>query len=159
MTIKQKIIATANHNGLIFYKEGVFYKLYNEHAMLYYENISAFKVSVKFYKNINQLVYSVGFPVSSFNPAILGNNVQLVKSENKIVISDYTFKTTPDFNSWKTQFKTLPNKTVLKKEEESLSSMLGNYEKLKQQVLSIQLMHNTPLQVMQQLSKLQIELS
>ena len=53
MGIEEKITETENHNGLIFYKEGIFYKLYNKHAMLYYENVRVFKVCVKLYKNIN----------------------------------------------------------------------------------------------------------
>jgi hypothetical protein len=123
--------------------------------MLYHQNINPYKVTVKLYKNINQLVYSVGFPVASFNPTSLGNNIQQVKSENKIVITNCTFKTIPNFNTWKINFK--PSS---KKNSVELPDLLPtNYEMLKQKILAIQLMHNTPLQVMLQLGKLQMELS
>ncbi len=73
MGINEKITEVEKHKGLILYKEGIFYKLYNKHAMLYYVNYNEFKINVKFYKNINQLVYSIGFPVASFKQNVFGS--------------------------------------------------------------------------------------
>ncbi len=42
MTIKEKIALSENIKNLVLYKEGIFYKLYNQHAMLFSENIRAF---------------------------------------------------------------------------------------------------------------------
>ena len=64
MNSREKIARATDTAKLCLYKEGIFYKLYNQHAMLFVQNIKPLKVTVKFIKNVNQHVYSVGFPVS-----------------------------------------------------------------------------------------------
>ena len=45
-------------------KEGMFYKCYNEDAMVFSQCVRAYKISVKFVKNVGAKVMSLGFPVS-----------------------------------------------------------------------------------------------
>lgn len=47
-----------------FFKEGLFYKCYNEDAMVFVQKIKEYKVSSKFIKSIGAEVLSLGFPVS-----------------------------------------------------------------------------------------------
>jgi hypothetical protein len=54
----------ANAALVCLHQEGIFYKLYNQQAMLFTQNIKALKIKVKFIKAVNQTVYSCGFPAS-----------------------------------------------------------------------------------------------
>jgi len=62
MTIKQKIELAAQPNKLYLFKEGMFYKLYNQNAMWFVQSEKPYKVTKKFLKTVNQDVYSIGFP-------------------------------------------------------------------------------------------------
>jgi len=63
MVISKKVQIAINNNKLVLHKEGIFYKSYNEHAM-HFLQIKRLKVQCKWFKNCNQYVYIVGFPVS-----------------------------------------------------------------------------------------------
>ncbi len=59
MTIAEKVTRSANSALFTLYKEGLFYKCYNEDAMLFVKKVRAFKVSDKFVKSFelkNELV-------------------------------------------------------------------------------------------------------
>ena len=65
MTILEKVILQQQDTTKIFlFKEGVFYKAYNEAAFLLKDK--NYKVAVKKIKNIENEVLSIGFPVSVF---------------------------------------------------------------------------------------------
>lgn len=66
MNTKEKIDMAANTDEICLHKEGIFYKLYNQDAMLFTQNIKALKVKAKFIKAVNQVVYSCGFPRGLF---------------------------------------------------------------------------------------------
>jgi len=61
MTVQEKISLTAQSNKLVMFKEGMFYKLYNQNAMWFVHQIKPYKVTKKFVKIVNQDVYSIGF--------------------------------------------------------------------------------------------------
>jgi len=61
MTLKDKIEMQAQDTTQVYlHQEGIFYKVYNEGAFLL--NYLGYKVSVKYIKNLNQEIYSIGFP-------------------------------------------------------------------------------------------------
>jgi hypothetical protein len=64
MTIAEKVTRSANSALFTLYKEGLFYKCYNEDAMLFVKKVRAFKVSDKFVRSVREKVYSIGFPAS-----------------------------------------------------------------------------------------------
>ncbi len=64
MNTREKIDRAADTAVLCLHKEGIFYKLYNQHAMLFTENIKELKISAKLIKAVDQQVYSCGFPVT-----------------------------------------------------------------------------------------------
>ena len=65
MTIAQKIQCSADKTQFTLYKEGLFYKCYNEDAMVFSKCVKDYKISVKFVKNVGAMVMSLGFPISS----------------------------------------------------------------------------------------------
>jgi hypothetical protein len=64
MTLKEKVTLVAQHNRLYLFKEGVFYKAYNQNAMWFAQKIKRYNVTVKYIKKIQQEVFSIGFPIS-----------------------------------------------------------------------------------------------
>ena len=64
MTLKEKINHSAKLTQFMLFKEGLFYKCYNEDAMVFVKNVKEYKVSGKFVKSVGADVYSIGFPVS-----------------------------------------------------------------------------------------------
>lgn len=77
MTTKEKIVLAAQNNKLYCFKEGLFYKLYNQNAMWFTQHIKAYKVSVKFVKTINQNVFTIGFLQHILNYKALQFNLKL----------------------------------------------------------------------------------
>jgi hypothetical protein len=64
MTLKEKVTLAAQPNRLYLFKEGMFYKIYNQNAMWFVHHIKRYNVTVKYIKNIQQEVYSIGFPIT-----------------------------------------------------------------------------------------------
>lgn len=64
MTIAEKTQISANTTLFTLFKEGLFYKRYNEDAMVFVERVKAYKITAKFFKSADEIVYSIGFPVS-----------------------------------------------------------------------------------------------
>ena len=63
MTTAEKIALAKSNNYFTLFKEGLFYKCYNEDAMVFVQRLRAYKVSTKFIKIVGDTVYSIGFPV------------------------------------------------------------------------------------------------
>lgn len=64
MTLKEKILYSSEKIRFTLYKEGLFYKCYNEDAMLFVKKVREYKVNNKFVKSTGSNVFSIGFPVS-----------------------------------------------------------------------------------------------
>lgn len=69
--LKEKIAISANPTKLTLFKEGMFYKCYNEDAMVFYKNIKEYKISPKYIKALKSTVLSLGFPKSAWNASTL----------------------------------------------------------------------------------------
>lgn len=64
MTIVEKIQYAADKKVITFFKEGLFYKCYNEDAMVFTQKVRAYKVQVRYVKSVGSEVLSLGFPIS-----------------------------------------------------------------------------------------------
>jgi len=62
MTIAKKTQLSADKKRFILYKEGLFYKCFNEGAIVFTKYVKPYKVSVKFIKTVNANVCSIRFP-------------------------------------------------------------------------------------------------
>lgn len=54
-----------NHSSIYFYREGVFYKAYEQSAYLFVHHIKPFQVKKRYVKSVKREVISVGFPTNS----------------------------------------------------------------------------------------------
>ena len=83
MTISEKIDNSANHTRFTLYKEGLFYKCYNEDAMVFVKNVKDYKVSEKFVKSVGAEVYSIGFPLFGLLVLLNNENVEITWADFK----------------------------------------------------------------------------
>lgn len=77
MTVKEKIVLAAQNNKLYCFKEGMFYKVYNQNAIWFVHHVKPYKVSVKFVKIVNQNVFTICFPQHILNTKALQFNLKL----------------------------------------------------------------------------------
>lgn len=57
----------AKKDGILFFKEGYFYRAYNHSAILFVEYIKPIKIIDKYFKIIKREALYCGFPLSSIN--------------------------------------------------------------------------------------------
>lgn len=131
------------------------------HAMLFVANVKAYKVSVKFIKLVNQHVYSIGFPVSSFDLQTRNGQLSIKQQlqniggeirehEHKIEFTNIEWKDKPDYKQWCLQQN---NKQINNDNESNI-----DFETLKQRILSFQVVNKTPMQAFEFIMELQGEL-
>ena len=63
MSIAEKIGHSADKTRFTLFKEGMFYKCYNEDAMVFAQKVRSYKINSKLVKNVDSVVLSLGFPV------------------------------------------------------------------------------------------------
>jgi hypothetical protein len=71
MTIAEKIQISADETKFTLFKEGLFYKCYNEDALIFTENVKEYKVNAKYIKSVGADVLSLGFPNSVVKAATI----------------------------------------------------------------------------------------
>jgi short-subunit dehydrogenase len=86
MTIAEKIQYAADKKVVTFFKEGLFYKCYNEDVMVFVKNVKEYKVSGKFVKSVGADVYSIGFPVSEVEKGKMTLEFITKKLKQKVLI-------------------------------------------------------------------------
>jgi hypothetical protein len=64
MTLLEKTKNSAKSNIFTLYKEGLFYKCYNEDAMVFSKKVKSYKVNARFVKSVGAEVMNLGFPAS-----------------------------------------------------------------------------------------------
>ena len=62
------------------FKEGLFYKCYNEDAMVFTQRVRVYKLSNKYVKSVGSEVLSLGFPISEVEKG----NLSLASVSEKI---------------------------------------------------------------------------
>ena len=63
MSIAEKIGHSADKTRFTLFKEGMFYKCYNEDAMVFAQKVRSYKINSKLVKNVDSVVLSLGFSV------------------------------------------------------------------------------------------------
>ena len=86
MTISEKIKQSACPGTFTLHKEGMFYKCYNEDAMLFSRHIKAYHVSAKHVKSAGSDVLSLGFPESE----VAGDKLSFEHISEALGAGDYS---------------------------------------------------------------------
>jgi len=61
MTLLEKTKNSINSTIFTLYKEGLFYKCFNEDDMVFVQKVKAYKVTAKFIKSVGAEVLSLGY--------------------------------------------------------------------------------------------------
>lgn len=145
MIILEKVTLQKQDTSKIFlFKEGFFYKAYNEGAFLLREK--NYKVAVKKIKNIENEVLSIGFPVSVFE-----------KLKDEFVFEFFEWYAVYNTNTFfdKELYIDWHNKVV----KESFKSSKTETEYIVEQLKKYPLANKTPMEVFMWVANLQKKLS
>ena len=153
MNTREKIDRAADTAVLCLHKEGIFYKLYNQHAMLFTQNIKQLKVKARFIKTVNQQVYSCGFPCSileEIKERLVGHGGVLEQTEKLLIAANVKWATTGKYSLWCEQ-----------QQEASAGPKKGTEEltPIEQQIAAFQVMRKTPMEAMDFILELQEQLN
>lgn len=85
MTIAEKIAKAKDKTIFTLHREGLFYKCYNEDAMVFAKKVRAYKISSKYVKNVDAEVFSLGFPLNE----VAKGNLKLLSISEAIVAEYY----------------------------------------------------------------------
>ena len=164
MTIAEKIDLAKRNKQFTLFKEGLFYKCYNEDAMLFVKRVKKYKVNSKFIKSVGGVVNSIGFPVTEIEKESLSLEMisAKLKAENfekknedvVFLINDFEIKN--DYEVWEQSIQTSANKVVNHPNEsydrtiqlENIATMISNYD----------LANNTPMQGLSFIQDLKIKI-
>ena len=89
-----------NSRTIYFYREGVFYKAYEQSAYLFIKYIRPFQVKKRFVKSVKQEVTSIGFPTNSLYTYF--SKEQVVEQENEAKVELDKKVDVEDFEQWRT---------------------------------------------------------
>ena len=162
MTIAEKITQSANSALFTLYKEGLFYKCYNEDAMLFVKKVKEFKVSDKFVKSVREKVYSVGFPSSevekgklSFEEISTKIESQGFELKNELVI--YCLNNSECKQGYKEWVEIQHKNELLVKEPVPIYSKTNNSAHLLAMIKDYDLANSTPMQGLGFIQELKLE--
>lgn len=148
MTIQEKISLASESGKVYFFKEGIFYKMYNKNAMWFVQKIKAYKIHVKYVKTISQNVYSIGFPIAIFDQ--FGSRLKEINTVLQDTAENYMLYSV-DTKIEDGQYKTWCEQYIDNKKE-------TNSHSLKDEIKNFDLANKTPMEALEFISKLQKEL-
>lgn len=163
MTIVEKIDSAKSNKYFILFKEGLFYKCYNEDAMVFVERVKAYRVIAKFFKSAGEIVYSIGFPMSevakgnlklaSILEKIAANGFE--ESEGNIVFLLNDIGTKKDYETWK---KTIQERYIGIAKQPTTQYQQSTYaEVIISMIKNFDLANSTPMQGLGFIQDLQFE--
>ena len=152
MGITEKLHHSSDSTRITLFKEGLFYKCYNQDAMLFTKLVKPYRVSVKYIKSVGAEILSIGFPASEVSKGNLtyeGLTETLRAERYEIVEENVTFHLKENI---KQGFETWRNSIVSEKSEEytpkpknnkSLSGA-ANYPEIMVMIKQFDLANSTP---------------
>jgi len=163
MTITEKVKQAATNNICTLYKEGIFYKCYNEDAMVFVQKVKEYKVNLKFIKSIGAEVLSLGFPVSEVEKGNLSMaNVSekigakaFEENEGNIVFSLTDINIKKDYATWKKSIQAEVVETV--KEPTILYQHQSGTKEIISMIKNFDLANSTPMQGLSFIQQLKLE--
>ena len=101
MTYKERIDKEdRNHNCLILYKEGIFFKAYEQSAYAFHTRIQPFQLKVKTLKDVERPYITLGFPQSQREKYL--SDLKVIEENPEYLIAELSEPINKDaFVSWK----------------------------------------------------------
>ena len=125
MTVLEKTKNSKNDKVFTLYKEGLFYKCYNEDALVFVQKVRKYKVSSKFVKATISNLHSIGFPASevekgklSFDDISTKIEAQSFTVQNDIVVFLLDKEEAKiGYNQWVENLQSFTNEDIAKDPE------------------------------------------
>jgi len=152
--IKEKTSRSSNPIKFTLFKEGLFYKCYNEDAMVFFENIKEYKVSSKYIKSMNDTVLTLGFPKSQWTNDGRSydflNKLGTQNSEENDLFIEFSLNSDVknNFNAFKSK--------IISEQQLAISNaiVISPEENIIDKIKSYDLANRTPMQAMQFIQEL-----
>lgn len=134
-----------NTENILLYKEGMFWRAYEKSAYLFITFVKEFKITKRYFRNVNTEIVYLGFPANSLNSIlkIVGNKT-VAKQEKLITISNFEYDA-DKFELWKSNIK-VQNKLV------------SNNQNIEKRIINFSVANKTPIECQQFLIELQNEI-
>jgi hypothetical protein len=166
MTTAEKIASAKSTIYFTLFKEGIFYKCYNEDAMVFVTRVKQYKVSATYVKNVGEEVYSVGFPVGEVEKGhlTLENIIAKIGAKSfEISGKDVVFilnekEVKSNYNTWSENFKK-DMAVDMVKEPQSSYRLTANLESIFTMLKAYDLANSTPMQGLHFIQQLKNELN
>ena len=136
-----------NKNNIYLYKEGSFWKAYEHSAYLFVKNIRAYQTKLRFYKNIDMEIISIGFPDVAL-AGIMEKAKVMAQHETQVTLELDNEMILDDFAAWKSQTPLSEMPKSKNEPKELTGSVL-------EAIRSFPLANATPLQCMQFIAEMQ----
>lgn len=161
MSNLQEILSkeSVNTHTIYFYREGVFYKAYEQSAYLFVKHVKPFMVKKRFVKSVNQEVVSVGFPTNSLQSYFEKDKIKEVEGSAEVVLTETVDSAV--FDEWRKSIAFTPE--VGKRQKDTLVSPVsqsilpgsaGNESSIIMKIRTFPMESKTPLDCMMFLSEL-----
>jgi len=149
MTIAEKISISKEKACFALFREGMFYKCYNEDAMVFAQWVKNYKISCKYVKSVGAEVLSLGFPASEVENGILtlANISKAIgavsyKEESDGIVFSLNEDIKLNFEKFQAAIITA-KESVVKKESSDNDT---NIQKLVKMIREFDLANHTPMQ-------------
>jgi hypothetical protein len=164
MTISEKTQISADKTRFTLFKEGLFYKCYNEDAMVFTKMVKNYKVNSKFVKSVGTAVFSLGFPgnevtkenlsLASISEKIRAKGFE--ESDRNIVFLLNDIRIKNDYEAWKNTIQERIIEVV--KEPANLYQHPPDRDKLILMIKNFDLANSTPIQSLTFIQQLKMEI-
>jgi hypothetical protein len=146
MTVLEKITLQHQHRAaLVLFKEGVFYKVYNEGV--YWLQDKSYKIKIFTLKTVNVEVFSIGFPSVVLDR--LQQEFSIEQFEGYMLCTINTVFDPLDYQEWRTQVLQQQQSSVLQQSQLDIINDLKKYP----------LANKTPIEAFLWLSEIQKKLN
>ena len=166
MTIAEKIEKSRIKTIFTLYREGLFYKCFNEDAMVFVKKVKNYKVSVKFVKSVGATIYSIGFPISevekeklslnSISEKIRAEGFDNIDENIVFLLEDIDIKS--GFKEWAETIQKEKNDATAKKPE-SFFVQKNGVEGVLNMIRNFDLANSTPMKGLNFIQQLKSELN
>jgi hypothetical protein len=149
MTVLEKTKNSINSTVFTLYKEGLFYKCFNEDAMIFSQRVKGYKVTAKFVKSVGAEVLSLGFPISE----VVKGNLTLLSISESIGATNYkdephgiVFSLKEEIKQNYNEFQAVIIRAKESDAENDFSNNNASTKKIEKMILEFDLANSTPMQ-------------
>ncbi len=161
MNTKEKIeLENGNNSFIKLYKEGIFWRAYNQSCMLFTQYFNTYKVVIKYVKYLKQNIYYCGFPATILDNVLetfkqQGFNIAYL-NENEIIIENITISEIR-YEEWQKNIidENIANNSV---NDKTKLLLLDVKEDIIYQIINFPIAESTPLEAFNFLYNLQKQL-